>query len=297
MHAGLDDRRLVGRQQHLVGGAEPARHGADRPRRLRVGRAGEVAAAGAAEAEERRRRGVPVDQADLHQHVLERAGEAAERAAGAGADRARVGDVDVQVVVVAGRAPDRAEAELAQRRDDRVDRADLERVQVAGAAEVDVDRAAAAALVVVAARVVARRPGRRRCSRRRRSPAPAGTCRARPCRRSRARRRRASPRSPSSPCSEIFGTGPLPPPPPGSGPIEPPSAEAGHQLDPGAGVRLALGVLLAELLRAVAELLVGGDGRLDVDAVDVDGGLDQRRVVLLGVLGHPGAHERLVERG
>ena len=50
------------------------------------------------------------------------------------------------------------------------------------------------------------------------------------------------------------------------------------------------------LLRALAEILVGGDGRLDVDALDDDRRLDQRRVVLLRVLGHPGAHQHLVDR-
>ena len=53
-----------------------------------------------------------------------------------------------------------------------------------------------------------------------------------------------------------------------------PLAEHRRQLDPRSRVRLALGVLLADLLRALAELLVGGDGGLDVDALDEDRGRD-----------------------
>ena len=141
MHAGLDDRRLVGRQDHLVGGAEVARHGADRARRLRVGRAAEVAAAAppkpknGAWARPSRSAGPPAATSSSGPV------KPPSCAAAAGADRAGVGDVDVQVVVVVGGAPDRAEAELAQRRDDRVDGGDLLGDEVAGAAEVDVERA------------------------------------------------------------------------------------------------------------------------------------------------------------
>jgi hypothetical protein len=74
-------------------------------------------------------------------------------------------------------------------------------------------------------------------------------------------------------------------------------AEPGGHLDSRPRLRLALGVLLADVLGAVAELLVRRDAGLDVDAVDVAGTHRQQRgVVLLGVGGHLGDHERPADR-
>ena len=74
-------------------------------------------------------------------------------------------------------------------------------------------------------------------------------------------------------------------------------AEPGHQLDPRPGAGLALGVLLADLLRALADVLVGRDAGLDVDADDVArADRQQRRVVLLGVERHCATTSGLVDR-